>query len=106
MQRLLARELLAGSPACDALWNCLPRVLAPPPAPAHAAAPPPPTRRQTYTAPQSTGQYRFIFGDGTVDLPGEVLDSAKPTEEQKSRMTDKQVRGVGGAGLSGVFTVG
>lgn len=51
-----------------------------------------PVRRQTYTAPQSTGQYRFIFGDGTVDLPGEVLDSAKPTEEQKSRMTDKQVR--------------
>ena len=29
-------------------------------------------------------------------LPGEVLDSTTPTEEQKSRMTNKQVRGRAG----------
>lgn len=46
---------------------------------------------KTYTAPQSTGKYRFVLAGDTVDLPGEVLDDAKPTAEQKSRMTDAQI---------------
>ena len=42
----------------------------------------------------------MLAGD-TVDLPGEVLDDAKPTAEQKSRMTDAQVGGWGGGAEGG-----
>lgn len=57
---------------------------------------------QTYTTPQATGKnWRFIIGDQAVDLPGEVLDSTKPTAEQQARMTEQQVGGAH-ARLSGL----
>lgn len=47
---------------------------------------------QTYTAPQSAGQYRYIMGGGTFVGTGDYLDEEVPGGADKRRMTQGQVR--------------
>ena len=58
---------------------------------AHPACPATPTA-QTYTAPQSAGQYRFIMGGGTFVGTGDYLDEEVPGGADKAQMTQAQVR--------------
>ena len=53
--------------------------------------PPLPSPPQTYTAPQSAGQYRYIMGGGTFVGTGDYLDEAVPGGADKNRMTQAQV---------------
>lgn len=48
-------------------------------------------RLQTYTAPQSAGQYRFIMGGGVFVGTGDYLDEEVPAGADKARMTRAQV---------------
>lgn len=46
---------------------------------------------QTYTAPQSAGQYRYNMGGGSFVDTGDYLDEEVPSGAKKARMTKAQV---------------